>query len=248
MLQPALRGASPMVYARVAGVLYLFVFLVAPFAEFVVREGMIVAGNPAATAANIRGGEFLFRAGFASDLAVFAVEVVQAGVLFVLFAPVSRVLALVMAFGRLAQATAVGLNLLNQWIALLVLTGGEYLAAFDTAQREALALLFLEAQSYGYELGLVFFAVHLAALGWLVTRSTFLPRLLGALLAVSAAGYLLNSFVRFLWPEFEPVLAQVVIVTALIGELPLTVWLLWRGVDVDRWRERAAAPAVGVAS
>ena len=63
-----------MTYARVAGVLYLIVFLIAPFAEFFVRQELIVAGDPAATAANITSAETLFRAGFATDLVVFVIE------------------------------------------------------------------------------------------------------------------------------------------------------------------------------
>jgi hypothetical protein len=61
---------------------------------------------------------------------------------------------------------------------------------------------------------------------------------LGVLLVASAIGYFANSGAVFLLPEYADVLAPVVVVTALIGELPLTLWLLIKGVDVERWRER----------
>lgn len=243
MHQPA-AGPSPMTYARIAGLLYLVIFFMAPFAEFFVREGLIVAGDPGATAENIVASEGLFRAGFATDLVVFVIEVAQAAILYVLLAPVSRPLALVMSFARLAQATILGLNLLNMYTGLQLLTSPEYAAAFGGGQVETLAFVFLRAQSFGYELGLVFFALHLFALGYLVFQSAFLPRFLGILLVVSALGYVANSFSVFLAPGLADVMAVVVIVAALIGELPLTLWLLVKGVQETRWRERAAeAPA-----
>ena len=76
-MQDRHAGPSPMALARVAGLLYLVIFLMAPFAEFFVREGLIVAGDPSATAANIRNSEGLFRAGFVSDLVVFVIEVAR---------------------------------------------------------------------------------------------------------------------------------------------------------------------------
>lgn len=239
-MQHPSSGPSPMALARVAGLLYLVIFLMAPFAEFFVREGLIVAGDATATAANIRESEGLFRAGFATDLLVFVIEVAQAAILYVLLAPVSRPLALVMSFARLAQATILGLNLLNMYTGLQILTAPEYAAALGAGGTEALALVFLRAQSFGYELGLVFFALHLLALGYLVHRSGFLPRFLGILLVVSALGYLANSFAVFLVPDLAETMATVVIVAALIGELPLTLWLLIRGVNADRWEERSA--------
>jgi hypothetical protein len=231
-----------MTYARIAGLLYLVIFLMAPFAEFFVREGLIVAGDASTTAANIRGSEGLFRAGFATDLVVFVIEIAQAAILYVLLAPVSRPLALVMSFARLAQATILGLNLLNMYTGLQLLTAPEY--AGLGAGVEPLALVFLNAQSFGYELGLVFFALHLFALGYLVYRSGFLPRFLGVLLVVSALGYVGNSFSVFLAPGLAEMMAVVVIVAALIGELPLTLWLLIKGVNTARWREQAAEPGL----
>jgi hypothetical protein len=250
------RGTSPQVYARVAGVIWVIVAILAPFAEFFVRQRLIVPGNVAATAENIVASQSLFRAGFASDLVVFVIEVALAAVLYVLFRPVSRMLALVMSFARLAMVTILGLNLLNMFTALQLLTSAEYTAAFDTGQLQALAFVFLNAQSYGYALGMVFFGLHLAILGYLVYRSGFLPRTLGILMVVSALGYLADSFTGFLVPQYADTLAVLVVATALIGELPLTLWLLIKGVNVERWHQRAPAsmtpivpsPALGSAT
>jgi hypothetical protein len=234
-------GTSPQVYAKVAGVIWLIVAILAPFAEFFVRQRLIVPGNVAATGDNIVASQSLFRAGFASDLVVFAIEVALAALLYVLFRPVSRTLALVMSFARLAMVAILGLNLLNMFTALQLLTSPEYAAAFEKGQLQALAFVFLNAQSSGYALGMVFFGLHLGVLGYLVYRSGFLPRVLGILMVVSALGYLADSFTGFLVPQYADTLATVVVVTALIGELPLTFWLLIKGVNVERWRQHALA-------
>jgi uncharacterized protein DUF4386 len=234
-------GTSPQVYAKVAGVIWLIVAILAPFAEFFVRQGLIVPGNVAATGDNIVASQSLFRAGFATDLVVFVIEVALAAVLYVLFRPVNRTLALVMAFARLAMVTILGLNLLNMFTALQLLTSPQYAIAFEKSQVQALAFMFLNAQHYGYALGMVFFGLHLGVLGFLVYRSGFLPRILGILMVVSALGYLADSFTKFLVPQPADALAMIVVVTALIGELPLTLWLLIKGVNVERWRQRAMA-------
>lgn len=111
-------GTPPQVYARAAGLIYLIIAIMAPFGEFFVRQRLIVPGNAVATGANIVASESLFRAGFASDLVVFVFEVALAAVLYVLFRPVSRILALVMSFARLAMATILGFNLLNMFTGL----------------------------------------------------------------------------------------------------------------------------------
>src|SRR4028119_2333496 len=76
---------SPQIYARVAGLIWVIIAIMAPFAEFYVRQGLTVPGNVAATAENIVASASLFRAGFASDLVVFVIDVALAAVLYVLF-------------------------------------------------------------------------------------------------------------------------------------------------------------------
>jgi len=249
-------GQSPQVYAKVAGLIWVIIAIMAAFAEFFVRQSLIVPGDAAATAENIVASQSLFRAGFASDLVVFVIDVVLAAVLYVLFRPVSQILALVMSLARLAMAAILGLNMLNMLTALQLLTGAEYAAAFEKGQLQALALVFLNAQSSGYAIGMVFFGLHLATLGYLVYRSGFLPRILGIMMVVSALGYLADSFTGFLVPQYAGTLAVVVVVTAIIGELPLALWLLIKGVNVERWYQRAlssttpgrTAPQVGSAT
>ena len=84
--------------ARVAGLLYLVIFIVAPFAFLIVKSTILVPGDATATAENILASESLFRTGMAAETVVFFVEIVLAAILYVLLRPVSRSLSLAAAF------------------------------------------------------------------------------------------------------------------------------------------------------
>jgi hypothetical protein len=230
---------SPRVYARAAGLGYLIIIGTGIFAEFFVRSGLIVPGDAAATATNIVASETLFRAGLASEFVMLTCDVLLALALYVIFREVSRSLALLAAFFRLVHAAIVGVNLLNTYVPLLLLGGAEYLSAFGTDQLQALALLFLDAHSYGYVIGLVFFAFHCLVLGVLVLRSRYVPRILGILLLGASAGYLIDSFGRTLlsnYAAYEAIFALVVFGPAFIAELSFALWLVVKGVDVGPTR------------
>ena len=137
--------------------------------EFFVRQGLIVPGNVAATAENIVASQSLFAPVSASDLVVFVIEVALAGVLYVLFRPVSRTPALVMAPGWRWSHPWPEPALHVSFTALQILTRPEYAAAFEKGQLQALAFMFLNAQHYGYALGMVFFGLHLGVLDFLVS-------------------------------------------------------------------------------
>src|ERR1022692_3558274 len=80
--------------ARLVGFSYLFALPPAIFAEFYVRAQLIASGNAAQTARNIMAHERLFRLGTASNLTVFAIDVVLIIALYVVLMPVNRSLAL----------------------------------------------------------------------------------------------------------------------------------------------------------
>src|SRR3989337_2912936 len=119
---------SPLVYARVAGFLLLFVVVIAPFSQLYVPSTLIVPGDAAATANNIRASGWVLQLGVVGDSLVFLIEIVLCVLLYVLLRPVSRTLSLVAAFARLAMTVIMGINLLPYFIALLLLSGSTYLS------------------------------------------------------------------------------------------------------------------------
>ncbi len=227
--------------ARAVGVLYLAIFLIAPFPYLLARASLVVPGDAAATAANIAASEGVFRAGLAAELVVFLIEIAVSAMLFVILRPVSAPVALAATFARLAEAVIQAANLLTGIGVVLVLGGAGYLAAFGSGQLDALAMLFLDINAFGILLWGMLFGFHLVLLGSLTYRSGFWPRALGVLLLLAGVGYLAQSFGHLLAPDLDEALSTVVILLAVPAELAFTIWLLWKGVDVDRWHARADA-------
>jgi len=225
---------SPKKTARIAGILYLIIIICAGFSEGYVRSSLIEPGDAAATASNILASEGLFRIGFVSDLIAFMSDLVVAVLFYVLLKPVSKTLSLIAASLRLLAHPAIAsINLLNHFAALLLLSGDNYLTAFQADQLHALSLFFLNMHHYGYLIAGAFFGLHLLVLGYLLFKSDLFPGILGVLLAIAAAGYLTESFGTFLLPQYEALFAWIVAVTAGIGELSLTLWLLIKGVRAN---------------
>ena len=237
---------SPLIWGRVFGLTFLIRFIPAIFGEFFVRSSLVVPGDAATTATNIMASEGLFRAGIASMLIVFVLDVVAILALYVVLKPVNRNLSLLAAFFGLIHVAIAGLNLLTDFLALLLLSGADYLTVFEPDQLHALVLLLLNSHRYGFQLGLFFFSLHLFVLGYLVFKSGYLPRILGVFLIVSSFGYLLDSFALILLPnyaDYEDIIVMVLFLPNLIGELALALWLLIKGVNVEQWQKRALESA-----
>jgi hypothetical protein len=232
-------GTSPLVYARIAGLLLLIVAVLGPFSVIYVPSTLIVPGDATATADNIEASRWLFSLGIVSDSLIFLIEIVLTVLLYVLLRPVSRTLSLIAAFARLAMTIVQGINLLPYFIALLLLSGAGYLTVFEPAQSDALALLFLNAHGYGVFIWQLFFGLHLLVLGYLIFKSGYFPRILGVLVIAGSLGYLIDGYGNILFPNNTEIFGVIVGVTAVFGELPFFLWLLIKGVDVQRYNERA---------
>ena len=224
---------SPAFWARVAGFLYLILFVCGPFSMLYVPSTLIVPGDATATAANIVSTQWLFRLGIVGYAVIFLTDIGLSAIFYVLLRPVSPTLSLIAAFSRLAQAIFHGVNLMYSFTALLLLSGAGYLTVFEPGQMQALAYVFLTGHESGVLISQVFFGFHCLVLGYLLYRSSYFPSLLGVLMVLASLGYLIQSLGTFLLPQYAEVLAVVVVAPAVIGEMSLTVWLLVKGVRVS---------------
>lgn len=233
---------SPQKYARIAVLLYIVVIVAGVFAQFFVRSRLIIPGDAAATAANIMASEWLFRFSIASDLIATLCYFLLAFALYALLKPVHKNLALLFLLVVSISTAIFCLNFLNQFAPLLLLGGAGYLSVLDQNQRQALALFFLDMHGYGYVIANIFFGGWLLPLGWLVFKSGFFPKTLGVLLMAAPLGYLIPFFIAFLFPKYE-VLAYPGLAVAVVAEVSFCLWLLIKGVNVERWREVAGGKA-----
>src|ERR1700687_579027 len=181
--------ASPRFKARMAGAFQLLEALTATCGEVIVLGRLVVAGNAASTAANILGHQRLFWLGFASSLIGVGFHIAWALLLYELLKPVNRSLSLLAAFVILVGCAIQALTSLFYLAPLLILQGGSSLSAFTPEQLQALALMFLKLNTYAFNIYLVFFGFWCILIGYLIFRSTFLPRILGVLVAISGLGW-----------------------------------------------------------
>jgi hypothetical protein len=183
--------------------------------------------------------ESLFRLSIVSDLIVQAVFVLVVLLLYKLLKPVNKNHAVLMVIFFLVSVPIAMLNMLNQFAALLLLSGADYLTVFTADQLQALVPLFRDLHEVGYMIAYIFWGLWLFPLGYLVFKSGFLPRILGVLLMISCFGYLIDFFTFFLFPNFD------VAINMYTGwaELLLCLWLLIKGVNVEQWEKRALESA-----
>ncbi len=239
--------ANPVATARFAGLAYLAIILAAPFSQMIVRNGAVVRGDSAATAANILAGEELWRWAGAAEFLTAACDVIVAILLYELLKPSGRTVSLLAAVFQLVLVAVSAVKILFHMAPLTLLQAGNtFLSNFSTEQLQDLSYLFLRLHGQAYDVMLVFFGVHCVLIGWLIARATYLPRLLGWLMLLSGLCYIANTVVRFVDPQLAPLLYPWVLLPAFVTEIGLTLWLLIRGVNAQKWHAQSAvasAPA-----
>jgi hypothetical protein len=228
--------ASPRLKARITGVLYLATILTGIFAQGFVSERLVVNGDAATTATNILTHRGLFQLGYAVFLIEMACNIAMTALFYDLLKPAGRSVSLVAAFLGFAGCVIKTFSRVFFIIPLVVLGGAHYLSVFSAEQLQALALLFLKVNDRGAAMALVFFGFYALLTGYLIIRSSFLPRILGALGMFGGLGWL-----SFLYLPLGHILFPYVVALALLGAGALIVWLLVFGVNAQRWQEQASS-------
>lgn len=215
--------------ARLAGLIWLLMFMFGPVAQ-IVRSKLFIPGDRVATAQNIMANEFLFRLGFVSDLLMMVLFLLLPLVLYKLLCHVDKNLSALMVIFVIVSVPINMLNLLNEFAVLNLLSGAEYLNAVGTEQLMANAMFSYDLYLHGYEIANVFFALWLVPLGLLVYKSGFLPRILGTLLVIGGLGLFLEVFLHFLLPGYET-LNTLLLIPQTISEFAFLLWLLIKGIN-----------------
>ncbi len=231
-------GVSPRSLARIAGVFEALEGATSSFGQVFVLGRLVVSGAAATTAANILAHQRLFWLGFVSSLIGVACHITWVALFYVLFKPVNRNLSLLAAFVGLVVCAMQALTAFLYLAPLLVLQGGNSVSAFTPGQLQALAFIFFKLNGYAFEIDLVFFGLWCALTGYLIFRSSFLPRILGVLLAIDGLGWMM-----YVVPPFAAHLFPFIAAASALAEIPLQLWLIVMGVNAERWKQQAGARA-----
>ena len=192
-----------------------------------------------ATATAILAHDASFRLGYALTLISTASYVALAALFYQLFKPVSRSIALMAAFFSLMGCALTAVQSLFQLAPSVVLGSSQYSSVFNVKQLQTLAQMLLDLNAQAGYVALVFFGVFQLLIGYLIFRSTFLPQILGALIALGGLGWL-----TFLSPPLANHLLTPLEALGILAEAPLMLWLLVMGVNSQRWTERASAAGI----
>jgi hypothetical protein len=228
--------------ARVAGWLYIITCIPAPFSLIYVPNTLIVPGNATATAGKILANETMFRLAMAGELINAVVFLFAVLALYRLLEGVNKRRASLMVTLFALSIPLSCLNVLNEFAALVLLKGADFLSVFTRPQLDALAMVFLRLHSYGFVVTEIFWGLWLFPFGVLVYRSGFLPRILGILLVINGFVYPLVAFTALLLPQYRDVVSRTTF-PLLFGEAAIMLWLVIVGAREQPLAHAAAQPA-----
>jgi hypothetical protein len=235
--------ASPQAYARLAGAIYLLVILFGGFAEGFVMSTLVAPGDIAATARNISASPDLWRLSVAGDLIVPLIAIVQLWIEYLLLRPVGKNAALLFV---LFNAASLAVEAVSKVFLLMVapaLRGAGYATVADPRQLYALAGFALSAHDIAFNVALIPFGCACLVSGYLIFRSGYLPKIIGLLMQLAGASYLVATFSNLFAPALADKITPAILLPALIGESSLCLWLLVRGVNVAKWNEQVGIGA-----
>lgn len=224
---------SPRPTPRMIGVVWMLYFLTAILGGLI-SKGLVVSTDAAATATNLLAHASQYRASVEVGLFANALYVALTALLYGLFVPVNRSISLTAALFSLVGCTVQIVATILQLAPLSFLVDSNLASAFTAAQLHAAALISLKLYAQSFHMSFEMFALFNVVLGYLIYRSTFLPRILGVFFLIAGLGWLC-----YVWTPLGTAARFVVLSFSGLAEVGLTLWLLVKGVDVPRWREKA---------
>src|SRR5436190_21063397 len=178
MSQP-IAQTSPRLLARLAGLFFLLTIVAGIFAQGFVSERLIVFSDAGATVTNILAHKTLFQLGFTVYLIEMACQIATLALFYRLLRPVNRTVAVLYAFLELTGCVVKIFARVLYIAPLFVISGTPALRGFTPEQLQSIALILLKVNDQGAAVALAFFGFSTILQGYLILRSTFLPRWLG---------------------------------------------------------------------
>jgi hypothetical protein len=220
-------GTSPRLTARIAGSLYLAYVLTTTLATYL--RSTLITGNAASTTYNLLARSDVLRFAFVAELVSAVLFFLAAWALYTLLRPVNENFALLFLLLNLGGVIIQCMNALNLFAALQVLNDSSYVSSFSAGQLQAIVMNDINLYNNGFMIAQIFFGTWVLPLGYLVYKSGFLPRFLGALLMVDSLAILFWFSQYFLLPSYST-LSYPALAVSFIAEFVLAGWLTFMSV------------------
>ena len=226
--------SSQLVYARIAGALYILTIVIGMVSVILVGSRLIVPGNDDMTTQNIMTNELLFRSGIVATLVMYAGVLGLSAALYVVLEKVNRGLALLAMLMRSAEAIVGTATALFGLTALVLVNGERHSTVIDTQQLNAMVGVALDVQAAGLDLVLFLVGLGGTVFGYLFFVSGYVPRVLAAWGIFSYLSILVLSLFGILLTESPVILETVLYAIGGAFELVFGFWLVFKGVDLTR--------------
>jgi hypothetical protein len=227
-IEPAQRTA-----AKVVGFLYLFT-MATSIVGFCLRGPLLVLADAVQTARNIAASERLYRISIVTDLITIVGVIILVWALYVVLKPINRNVALLAAFFRLAENSIVAVITLSAFAVLALVSGGDYLRAFDAKQLEALVYaLGVRVHGAGFNIGFVFLGFGSTVFAYLWLKSRYIPKALAAWGIFSSLVLAIVTLAIMVFPSLGA-LGLTYMMPLGIYEVGLGLWLLVKGIQAPR--------------
>lgn len=233
---------NPRPLSLLAGLCFVILVVAGPVGLMIVPEQIFAPGNPQLTMENVSNKIGLLHIGITAQVIIVLTEIILTAALYVLIKPASKPLAMMAAFARLTMTAIMAVNLLP-FMEMAHLAFNP-LAGFTPEQTAAMIDLAYQKHLMGTIAWQLTFSLHLLLLGLTVLRTTYLPAFIGYALILGSPSYLLDSYGRLLALNelgLYSTATNIFLGVAAIGELGLGLWLLFKGVNLEKWREKLAS-------
>lgn len=235
-MEKSSSSKSQLKIARIAGLLYTLMIPLGVFGIMYVPSTIIVTGNIEGTINNILTNIGIFRLSVICALVVQICHIFIVLLLYKLLMTVNRNMALFMVIFMLVSIPITIVNELNHYaIILLVNNGGT-----SAHQTSYLIDLFFKLHEYGILIAGIFWGLWLFPMGYLVLKSSFLPKIIGIFLMVACCGYVIDSILKLALPSYAATIIAKLLEITMYGEILFPLWLLIRGINLKKWEENSA--------
>jgi hypothetical protein len=217
--------------AKVAGIVGILTFVLVVFGNYVLLGPLLIPRNAADTARNILAHQTQFRLALACFITYDIGGIILLTALYVIFAPVSRSLAMTGAFFRFAFVMLWLVAPLNFLGALRLLTDASYLQVFEPDRLQALARAQIAASFDDYYVGLPFFGLAATVCAWLWLKSNYIPKGLSVFGVLASTWCVLCAFMFLIFPNFNKIVNDYIFDSPMaLFELVVSFWLLFKGL------------------